>query len=139
MSKQYVCDCCGEILFDPHKVKMKEFYIDLDYDYLLAFIGKHRKTKINLCADCFSALKEIGGRIRNGRSITNCQQLECKNMKDGQCYYPLFGDCIISQVKKYKTIEEATRQVNQNESSRKKSICKENSKRPFIKKMPDMR
>ena len=115
MSKQYICDCCGEVLRDVHKVKMKEFYFDLDYDLPLAVVGAKKAKKAHLCDDCFSALKEIGIRIKHGRDITNCQQVECKNWKDNMCYYPLFGDCIISQVKKYRTIEEAARQVYKNE------------------------
>ncbi len=60
MSKEYVCDCCKNIITSPHKVKMKEFYIGCTFevDGVYPSLDK-RKMKIHLCDKCFFGLREV--------------------------------------------------------------------------------
>lgn len=103
MSKHYSCDCCGRQIKNPYEARMKEFYIDLDYDVVCGILPVYRKniTKIHLCENCYKGLKEIGGRVKAGEENNGkCTQICCLNNKDGMCNYPLFGECIISNVRK---------------------------------------
>ena len=50
----YQCDCCEKVISDPHTVKMKEFYVGVDFD-----CGSKRKIKIQLCDDCYKGLHLI--------------------------------------------------------------------------------
>lgn len=103
MSKVYKCDCCEEIVENPHEARMKEFYIDAEYDIVGGILPIFSKdtTKIHLCEKCYKGLKEIGGRVKLGeKNNGRCSQISCPNHKCGMCKYPLFGDCIISQCRK---------------------------------------
>ena len=64
MSVEYVCDSCGEMMKNPHDVKMKEFYIgcSFDLDGVYPFFDS-RKVKIHLCDDCYHGLKEIVKKV----------------------------------------------------------------------------
>lgn len=65
--KTYICDSCGEIIDDPYKVKMKEFYVGMDIDYGIATpLKRKRISKVHLCDDCFSSLYEIAARKKEG-------------------------------------------------------------------------
>lgn len=61
----YQCDSCKKIIEDPFTVKMKEFYLRFDADYLsgLPFPvenRKGRKMRIHLCDECYKGLNLIG-------------------------------------------------------------------------------
>ena len=58
MAKAYVCDACGLAVENPHRVKMKEFYVGVDYADGLPVRTK-RKIKVHLCDECYHALNEI--------------------------------------------------------------------------------
>lgn len=103
MSKVYKCDCCEEIIKDPHEARMKEFYVGADYDIVCGILPLNSKntTKIHLCEKCYKGLKEIGGRVKSGEDNNGrCSQIACLNYKNGFCKYPLFGNCIISNLRK---------------------------------------
>lgn len=66
MAKMYVCDSCGEPMRDPHKVKMREFYVGYVYEYGTAFpVDASRKTKVDLCEECYENLRYIA-RTKGG-------------------------------------------------------------------------
>lgn len=59
----YQCDCCKKIIDDPFTVKMKEFYLGVDTDYLSGIaipVESRRRVKIHLCDECFKGLNLIG-------------------------------------------------------------------------------
>ena len=103
MSKVYKCDCCDEIIKDVYEAKMKEFYVDSEYDIVCGILPLNSKNivKIHLCEKCYKGLKEIGGRVKCGEDNNGkCSQIACPNHKNGFCKYPLFGSCIISNLRK---------------------------------------
>lgn len=53
----YKCDACGQIIEDPYKMKMKEFYIRCTPTYLNYDFTK--KVKIHLCNDCYHNLNNL--------------------------------------------------------------------------------
>lgn len=55
--KTYICDCCGEQIKNPFKVKMVQFLIGIDFEYGLPDPFK-RKEKIDLCGDCWDYVKK---------------------------------------------------------------------------------
>lgn len=58
----YQCDSCNKVISNPHKVKMKEFYVGIDMEYFTRIqipIESKRKIKIQLCDDCFKGLHVI--------------------------------------------------------------------------------
>lgn len=68
MSKEYVCDCCNEVIFVPHEVTMKEFYLGYTIeDFGVVPTLAKRKVKIHLCENCFLGLKEIAKKVVNDR------------------------------------------------------------------------
>lgn len=59
----YQCDCCKEVITDPYKVKMKEFYLRVDTDCLSGTpipIESKGRIKIHLCDECYKGLNLIG-------------------------------------------------------------------------------
>lgn len=47
----YQCDCCDKVISDPYTVKMKEFYVGMDFDCgsrIAIPIESKRKIKIHL-------------------------------------------------------------------------------------------
>ena len=103
MSKVYKCDCCDEIIKDVYEARMKEFYVDSEYDIVCGILPLNSKNivKIHLCEKCYKGLKEIGGRVKSGEQHNGkCSQISCPNCICGYCKYPLFGDCIISSCRK---------------------------------------
>lgn len=61
----YQCDCCNKVISNPHTVKMKEFYLEVDIDCLSEIvipIEKKRKIKIQICDDCYKGLHLIAER-----------------------------------------------------------------------------
>ena len=63
--KVYKCDACEATIENPYDVRMKEFYIGMDFDYGMAFpCGAVRRTKVHLCDDCFKSLKDIATKRR---------------------------------------------------------------------------
>ena len=60
MAKAYVCDACGFTIENPHRAKMREFYIGMDIDFGVASpCPRKRKIKVHLCDECYHALHEI--------------------------------------------------------------------------------
>lgn len=56
----YQCNSCGRIIENPYKEKMKEFYVDADFDCGMYFPIEHtRKVKIHLCDNCYKGLRHI--------------------------------------------------------------------------------
>lgn len=58
----YQCDSCNKVISNPHKVKMKEFYVGIDMEYFTRIqspIKSRRRVKIHLCDDCFKGLNTI--------------------------------------------------------------------------------
>ena len=103
MSKVYKCDCCEVMINNPYKAKMKEFYVGVDFDLVCGALplSKKNTTVIHLCEECYKGLKEIGGRVKSGEENNRkCSQITCPNHKNGFCKYPLFGNCIISNLRK---------------------------------------
>lgn len=103
MSKAYKCDCCGKIIKDIYEARMKEFYVDADYDIVCGILPLNSKntTKIHLCEKCYKGLKEIGVRVKSGeKNNGHCLQIYCLNNNNGVCEYPLHGDCVISNHRK---------------------------------------
>lgn len=105
MSKVYKCDCCEEIIKDPHEARMKEFYVGADYDIVCGILPLNSKntTKIHLCDNCYKGLKAIGERVIYNDSVF-CSQPNCPNCKDGKCEFPLHGTCLISDFRKGRKI-----------------------------------
>lgn len=61
--KTYACDSCKTMIDNPHKVKMKEFYYAVEYDWGLRFpVEAKTKQKIHLCDKCFLGLRTIAER-----------------------------------------------------------------------------
>lgn len=70
--KIYKCNSCGITIENPHKVKMKEFYLAVDIDNCGIFPTPwKRKTKIHLCEHCFEGLYVIVKRIAAQMVQTN--------------------------------------------------------------------
>ena len=60
MSQVYLCDACNVKITDPHKVKMKEFYVGCSYELFGTFpVDSTRKVKVHLCDDCYKGLRMI--------------------------------------------------------------------------------
>lgn len=60
MAKCYKCDACGETIKNPYKAKMKEFCIACHHEVTGTFPWNTTyKTVVDLCDDCFHALREI--------------------------------------------------------------------------------
>ena len=60
MAKAYVCDACGLTIENPHRVKMKEFYVGMDICLGVAFPRpSRRRIQVHLCDECYHALNEI--------------------------------------------------------------------------------
>ena len=62
----YQCDCCNKVISDPYTVKMKDFYVGVDFDCgsrIAISIESMRKNKIQLCDDCYKGLDLIGGLV----------------------------------------------------------------------------
>ena len=56
----YQCDDCGETIENPYKAKMKEFCIACHHEVTGTFPWNTTyKTVVDLCDDCFHALREI--------------------------------------------------------------------------------
>ena len=51
--KAYICDSCGKTIYNPHREKMREFYVEYYR------IDMSRKTKIHLCNECYRGLNKI--------------------------------------------------------------------------------
>lgn len=65
----YQCDSCKRTITNPHDVKMKEFYVGIDFIDFLGFpVNRKRKIKIHLCDDCYKGLHLIA---ENRRSENN--------------------------------------------------------------------
>ena len=65
MARAYVCDACGITMPDPHKARMREFYVGLRYEYGHAiYTNRKSRCKVHLCDDCYHALHEIAGEKR---------------------------------------------------------------------------
>ena len=66
MAKVYVCDACGVTMKDPYEVKMREFFVGMEFDYGQAFPCnvKTCKQKVHLCDNCYHALREIAEQKR---------------------------------------------------------------------------
>ena len=61
----YQCDGCKKVIADPYEVKMKEFYVGCEFVLGAAFpTSEKRKTKIDLCEDCFRGLHLIAEKKR---------------------------------------------------------------------------
>lgn len=59
----YQCDCCQKVISNPHKVKMKEFYIRIDTDCISGIaipIESKGRIKIHLCDECYKGLNLLG-------------------------------------------------------------------------------
>lgn len=70
----YQCDCCEKVISDPHTVKMKEFYVGVDFDCgsrIAIPIGSKRKIKIQLCDDCYKGLHLIAELLLKEESENN--------------------------------------------------------------------
>lgn len=103
MAKMYVCDSCGEPMRDPHKVKMREFYVGYVYECGTAFpVDASRKTKVDLCEECYENLRYIartkGGAERpKGRwlhrenGVAYCSECETDVVEDGTNFCPECG------------------------------------------------
>lgn len=73
MAKMYVCDSCGEPMRDPHKVKMREFYVGYVYECGISFpVDASRKTKVDLCEECYESLRYIA-RAKDGADMRGGQ------------------------------------------------------------------
>lgn len=58
--KVYQCDSCKRTIIDPYREKMKEFYLESNYDCGMCFpVKRRRKIKIHLCANCYEGLHII--------------------------------------------------------------------------------
>lgn len=60
--KVYQCDCCNKVISNPHTVKMKEFYLGVDFDCISGIaipLESKRKIKIQICDDCYKGLHLI--------------------------------------------------------------------------------
>ena len=79
MSKAYICDACGLTITNPHDVKMREFYVGMDFDFELGLVFprniKTCKSKVHLCDECFHALREIAER--NAASTKKSDLMPC--------------------------------------------------------------
>ena len=65
--KTYVCDACGEVIDNPHRMLMKKFYIGMDIDYGVATpLPRKRIERVHLCDDCFHSLHEIAASKKEG-------------------------------------------------------------------------
>lgn len=72
MAKIYVCDACDSVIKDPHKLKMKEFYMRPTFEFgNIDFIEDSQKIKIHLCDDCFHALNELAKKKLVGDKRVN--------------------------------------------------------------------
>lgn len=66
MAQVFTCDCCKEVITNPYKLKMKEFYVGMYFDadlggnVELESMNVKRKVKIHLCDDCWRGLRKIG-------------------------------------------------------------------------------
>lgn len=70
----YQCDSCKEIISDPYIVKMKEFYLGVDFGCLNGIaipIESRRKVKIHLCDECYKGLNLIGGLVPKKENSKN--------------------------------------------------------------------
>ena len=68
----YQCDSCNKVISNPHKVKMKEFYVGIDVEYFAQSktpIESKRKIKIQLCDDCFKGLQVIAEKREHENNV----------------------------------------------------------------------
>lgn len=62
----YQCDSCKRTITNPHAVKMKEFYVGVDFDNGIYFpVDVRKKIKIHLCDDCYKGLHLIAKSKRS--------------------------------------------------------------------------
>lgn len=74
------CDSCHKTISNPYEEKMKEFYIGYEIDYGGVFpTFSKRKTKIDLCEDCFRGLRLIAAKKRGD---TDCEKYNKKDDSD---------------------------------------------------------
>lgn len=69
----YLCNACGGIIENPHKVRMKEFYYHYEVEGFasLVTVPFTRTTKIHLCEECYKNLKNLV----NGRNSKDDETL----------------------------------------------------------------
>mgnify|MGYP000658449652 CR=1 FL=1 len=70
----YQCECCNKVISDPYTVKMKEFYVGVDFDCgsrIAIPIESKRKIKIHLCDECYKGLNLIGGLVPKKENSKN--------------------------------------------------------------------
>lgn len=71
--KVYKCDSCGKMIENPYKIKMKEFFVGVDFDITGMFPKKTKLTKrVHICDECYEGLYIIAKR----------QSLQLVNTKD---------------------------------------------------------
>lgn len=71
--KVYKCDSCGKMIENPYKIKMKEFFVGVDFDITGMFPKKTKLTKrVHICDECYECLYIIAKR----------QSLQLVNTKD---------------------------------------------------------
>lgn len=63
MAQKYICDSCGKVIDDPYDVRMREFFIDAEYDLSQWWYRpvKH-KCRIHLCDGCFKGLNKLADK-----------------------------------------------------------------------------
>ena len=60
MAKVYQCDACGEVMGNPYKAKMREFFIGCSYELDHTFPSFDiRTTRIHLCETCYKGLRKL--------------------------------------------------------------------------------
>ena len=64
----YECDACGMTTENPHRYKMKEFFVESygcsNYPYIAAYPAT-RKVKVHLCDGCYKSLQTIANAKRD--------------------------------------------------------------------------
>lgn len=61
--KVYKCDSCGKVIENPFKIKMKEFFVGVDFDLTGIFPKKTKLTKrVHICDECYKGLYIIAKR-----------------------------------------------------------------------------
>lgn len=71
----YQCDSCNKVISNPHTVKMKEFYVGIDIEYIEYFtriktpVKSKRKIKIQLCDDCYKGLNLIAEKKEHENNV----------------------------------------------------------------------
>ena len=65
MARVYKCDSCEEMIENPYKEKMREFFVGCSFE-IFGVVPKNekRKVKIHLCEDCYKGLHLIADKVR---------------------------------------------------------------------------